>query len=200
MTGIIDYGAGNIRSVENALDRLGAGYVLASDTATLSECDRLVLPGVGEAARAMVCLREKNLDAFIRNTRKPLLGICLGMQLLCSASEEGNVECLGIFGTDVRHFLHAFPEGARLKVPHVGWNTVTSLKSDLFDGIADGSYMYFVHSYFAGICEDTVSVTEYGIPFSSALRKDNFMGCQFHPEKSGDAGERMLAAFLNIRC
>ena len=116
MTGIIDYGAGNIRSVENALDRLGAGYVLASDTATLSECDRLVLPGVGEAARAMACLREKNLDAFIRNTRKPLLGICLGMQLLCSASEEGNVECLGIFGTDVRHFLHAFPEGVRLIV------------------------------------------------------------------------------------
>ncbi len=200
MTGIIDYEAGNIRSVENALKRLGADYVLSPDPAVLSECDRLLLPGVGEAGWAMARLRERNLADFIRETGKPLLGICLGMQLLCEWSEEGDVECLGIFRNKVRHFRHALPSGLRLKVPQVGWNDISSLKSKLFDGVQDGAYVYFVHSYFADLGEDTAAVTEYGISFSSALSRGNFMGCQFHPEKSGDAGERIIANFLNLPC
>ncbi len=198
MTGIIDYEAGNIRSVENALKRLGADYVLSRDTAVLSACDRLLLPGVGEAGWAMAKLRENNLVDFIRNTDKPLLGICLGMQLLCSRSEEGDVECLGIFRNKVRHFSHVFPAGIGLKVPQIGWNDITSLKSGLFDGVKEGSYVYFVHSYCADIGEDTASVTEYGIPFSSSLCRGNFMGCQFHPEKSGDTGERIIGNFLGL--
>ena len=196
MIGIIDYGAGNIRSVENALKRLGAGYVLASDIETLSGCDRLLLPGVGEARWAMDRLREKGLADFIRGTSKPLLGICLGMHLLCSWSEEGDVDCLGIMENKVRHFRSVTPENVRLKIPHVGWNSISSLKTDLFGDVPDGAYMYFVHSYCADIGPDTIAVTEYGTRFSSALRKGNFMGCQFHPEKSGDMGERILAAFL----
>ena len=198
MTGIIDYEAGNIRSVENALKRLGAEYILSGDPAVLSGCDRLLLPGVGEAGWAMSRLDENGLSDFIRNTDRPLLGICLGMQLLCSRSEEGDVECLGIFGTQVRHFRSALRHGSGLKVPQVGWNSIGGLKTGLFSGVDDGAYMYFVHSYFAGICEDTVAVTEYGLQFSSALRRGNFMGCQFHPEKSGDVGERILANFLKL--
>ena len=199
MIGIIDYDAGNIRSVENALKRLGADYVLSHDTDILSDCDRLLLPGVGEARWAMSELGKKDLIGFIRGTQKPLLGICLGMQLLCSWSEEGDVDCLGIFPNRVRHFSSAFQDNAALKVPQVGWNDIVSLKTGLFDGVAEGSYVYFVHSYFADIGEDTASVTEYGIPFSSALCRGNFMGCQFHPEKSGDVGERILSNFLRLR-
>ncbi len=198
MTGIIDYGAGNIRSVENALKRIGAGYVLSSDAAQLALCDRLILPGVGEAKWAMGNLSRSGLDDFIRNTDRPLLGICLGMQLLCSWSEEGDTPCMGIFPNRVLHFRNALPPDSSLKVPQVGWNDISSLKSGLFDGIAEGSYVYFVHSYFADINENTVSVTEYGIPFSSSLGRDNFFGCQFHPEKSGDIGEKILANFLKI--
>lgn len=198
MIGIIDYDAGNIRSVENALKRLGADYVLSHDTDILSDCDRLLLPGVGEARWAMSELGKKDLIGFIRGTQKPLLGICLGMQLLCSWSEEGDVDCLGIFGNKVRHFRSVLSMNPGLKIPQMGWNNISSLKTDLFEGVPDGAFMYFVHSYFADISEDTVSVTEYGIPFSSALRRGNFMGCQFHPEKSGDAGERILANFLKI--
>ena len=198
MTGIINYDAGNIRSVENALKRIGAGYVLSSDAAELSSCDRLILPGVGEAKWAMESLSRKGLADFIRHTDLPLLGICLGMQLLCSWSEEGNTPCLGIFPNRVRHFRQALSQDSGLKVPQTGWNDISSLKSGLFDGIAEGSYVYFVHSYFADINENTVSVTEYGIPFSSSLGRDNFFGCQFHPEKSGDIGEKILANFLKI--
>lgn len=198
MTGIIDYEAGNIRSVENALKRLGADYAISSDTKLLSSCDRLLLPGVGDAGWAMRKLVEKGLADFIRSAGKPLLGICLGMQLLCSWSEEGDTECLGVFGNKVRHFRPFLPEGKRMKIPQTGWNSIASLGSDLFDGVSEGAYMYFVHSYFADIDENTIAVTEYGIPFSSALRKDNFMGCQFHPEKSGDEGERIIANFLKI--
>ncbi len=198
MTGIIDYDAGNIRSVENALKRLGADYVLTSDIGELASCDRLLLPGVGEAGWAMAKLRERGLADFIRHTDLPLLGICLGMQLLCSWSEEGNTGCLGIFSNKIRHFRTFLPAGERLKVPQVGWNSIDSLKSDLFSGVAEGSYVYFVHSYFADLNENTVASTEYGIRFSSALGKDNFMGCQFHPEKSGDVGEKIIANFLKI--
>lgn len=198
MTGIIDYEAGNIRSVENSLCRLGAEYVLSSDIAVLSACDRLILPGVGEAGWAMERLREKGLDGFIRGTCRPLLGICLGMQLLCSWSEEGDTECLGIFGSRVTRFRPSSSPGPKLKIPHTGWNSITSLRTGLFDGVPEGSFMYFVHSYCAGTGEDTVAVTEYGEPFSSALRKGNFMGCQFHPEKSGDEGERIISNFLKM--
>lgn len=198
MTGIIDYDAGNIRSVENALKRLGADYVLTSDIGELASCDRLLLPGVGEAGWAMAKLRERGLADFIRHTDLPLLGICLGLQLLCSWSEEGNTGCLGIFSNKIRHFRTFLPAGERLKVPQMGWNSIDSLKSDLFSGVAEGSYVYFVHSYFADLNENTVASTEYGIRFSSALGKDNFMGCQFHPEKSGDVGEKIIANFLKI--
>lgn len=198
MTGIIDYEAGNIRSVENALKRLGAEYALSSDTEVLSSCDRLILPGVGEAGWAMEKLRAKDLEGFVRVTEKPLLGICLGMQLLCSWSEEGDTGCIGIFENKVRRFRPDIVPGVKLKIPHTGWNSITSLKTDLFDGIRENSFMYFVHSYFAEVSGDTVSVTEYGHPFSSALRKGNFMGCQFHPEKSGDEGERIIANFLKM--
>lgn len=198
MTGIIDYEAGNIRSVENALKRLGTEYVLSPEPAILSGCDHLILPGVGEAGWAMDRLKAKGLDCFIRNTSIPLLGICLGMQLLCSWSEEGNVECLGIFRNRVRHFVSVISSELRLKIPHTGWNDIVSLKTALFDGVREGAYVYFVHSYCADIGKDTASVTEYGVPFSSALCRDNFMGCQFHPEKSGDVGELILANFLNM--
>lgn len=197
MVGIIDYEAGNIRSVENALKRLGADYILSRDASVLSECDRLLLPGVGEAGWAMTKLKERNLVDFIRNTGQPLLGICLGMQLLCEWSEEGNVECLGVFGCRVRHFRTALSRTS-LKIPHMGWNSISSLGTALFDRIQNEEYMYFVHSYFADICEDTAAVTEYGLPFSAALCRGNFMGCQFHPEKSGDAGERVIANFLEM--
>ncbi len=199
MTGIIDYDAGNIRSVENALKRLDTEYVVTSDTGLLASCDHLILPGVGEAGWAMEKLDCCGLSDFIRRTDKPLLGICLGMQLLCSWSEEGNTGCLGIFSCKVRHFNSILSPGHGLKIPHVGWNSITSLESDLFDGLEDGAYVYFVHSYCACLDENTVSVTEYGIPFSSSLRKDNFMGCQFHPEKSGDAGEKIIENFLKIQ-
>ena len=198
MVGIRDYEAGNIRSVENALKRLGADYILSRDASVLSECDRLLLPGVGEVGWAMTKLKERNLVDFIRNTGQPLLGICLGMQLLCEWSEEGNVECLGVFGCRVRHFRTALSRTSGLKIPHMGWNSISSLGTGLFDGIQGGEYMYFVHSYFADICEDTAAVTEYGLPFSAALCRGNFMGCQFHPEKSGDAGERVIANFLEM--
>lgn len=195
MTGIIDYNTGNIRSVENALMRLGGDYVLTSDTEVLSACDRLILPGVGDAGYAMAQLRACGLDSFLKSCTMPVLGICLGMQLLCSHSEESDTDCLGIFPNLVRRFERSMP----LKVPHVGWNDITGLDPILYDGVPEGSYVYFVHSYFAEINEDTASVTTYGIPFSSSLRKGNFMGCQFHPEKSGDVGEKILSNFLKMK-
>ena len=200
MIGIIDYGAGNLFSVKNALDYLGVENCVTGDKEEIEKADELILPGVGAFPDAMNMLEKKGLTEVIcrEAQRKPLLGICLGMQLLCSRSEEGDVECLGIFGTQVRHFRSALRHGAGLKVPQVGWNSIGGLKTGLFSGVDDGAYMYFVHSYFAGICEDTVAVTEYGLQFSSALRRGNFMGCQFHPEKSGDAGERILANFLKL--
>ncbi|HIZ87121.1 MAG TPA: imidazole glycerol phosphate synthase subunit HisH [Candidatus Coprenecus pullistercoris] len=199
MTGIIDYDTGNIRSVENALRRLGAEYVLSSDKRVLDACERLILPGVGEAAWAMSRLRERGLDAFIRSCTKPVFGICLGMQLLCAWSEEGDAECLGIFPNRVRNFRRSIAEDRGLKIPQVGWNDIRSLEPELFLGVPEGAYMYFVHSYFAEVNEYTASVTEYGPPFSSSLRKGNFMGCQFHPEKSGDDGEKILYNFLKMK-
>lgn len=195
-TVIIDYATGNLKSVCNALDRIGAGWTLSSDPQVISKARRVLLPGVGDASCAMKELRTRGLDEVVRGLSVPVLGICVGMQLMCLSSEEGNVGCLGIFNTRVRR-LNADPAAA-VKVPHVGWNVLSSLKSPLFEGIECGTFAYFVHSYAASLCEDTIAVSQHGISFSAALAKENFFGVQFHPEKSGEAGERILRNFLNL--
>ena len=194
MIAIVDYKMGNLRSVENALKRLGAEYAVTSDAAVISAADKVLMPGVGNAAEAMKNLREEGLVDVIRSLRKPILGICIGMQVMCRYSEEGGTECLGIFDTDVRRFK-ASPE---LKVPHMGWNRIANLDSKLFKGIDEGSFVYFVHSYRPGLCTDTIATTNYGGLFSAALKYENFYGTQFHPEKSGDTGEAILKNFLAL--
>lgn len=195
MIAIIDYDTGNLRSVENALRRLGAEYVLTADERTIRSASHAILPGVGEASSAMAKLRESGAAEFIPTLTQPVLGICIGIQLMCRRSEEGSAECLGIFPADVVRL----PSGGGLKVPHMGWNTVIPAGSDpLFDGLAGGSYFYYVHSFAPEVCGATVAVTEYGIPFSAVLRTGNFYGTQFHPEKSGPAGGKLLANFLSL--
>jgi glutamine amidotransferase len=189
---IIDYGAGNIKSLQFALQRLGFESVVTHDAEIIKKADKVIFPGVGEASSAMAKLRDSGLDQLIPTLRQPVLGICLGMQLLCNASEEGNTVGLGIFNVEVTRFR------SNVKVPHMGWNTIANLKTELFNGISEGAYMYLVHSYFAPICEDTIAVTEYGIPYSTALQKNNFYGVQFHPEKSSKEGQRILKNFLEI--
>ncbi len=189
---IIDYGAGNIKSLQFALQRLGFESVVTHDAEIIKKADKVIFPGVGEASSAMAKLRDSGLDQLIPTLRQPVLGICLGMQLLCNASEEGNTVGLGIFNVEVTRFR------SNVKVPHMGWNTIANLKTELFNGISEGTYMYLVHSYFAPICEDTIAVTEYGIPYSTALQKNNFYGVQFHPEKSSKEGQRILKNFLEI--
>ena len=196
MIAIIDYDTGNLRSVCNALDRIGAEYVLTDDPETIRSADRVLLPGVGEASSAMAKLRERGLCDVIRSLKVPVLGICIGMQLMCRHSEEGDVDCLGIFDASVRRF-EADP-AAGVKVPHMGWNALMDLKTGLFDGLADGDFVYFVHSFAADVCEDSIAVSDNGRAFSAALRKGNFYGAQFHPEKSGDIGERILRNFMNL--
>lgn len=196
MIAIIDYDTGNLRSVCNALDRIGAQYCLTDDPSLIAQADRVLLPGVGEASSAMQKLQERGLCDVIRNLKVPVLGICIGMQLMCRHSEEGNVDCLGIFDADIRKF-EADP-AAGVKVPHMGWNSLVDLKTGLFDGLADGDFVYFVHSFAADVCEDTVAVSENGRRFSAAMRKGNFYGAQFHPEKSGEVGEKILINFMNL--
>lgn len=196
MIAIIDYDTGNLRSVCNALDRIGAEYVLTDDPEIIRSADRVLLPGVGEASSAMAKLQERGLCDVIRSLTVPILGICIGMQLMCRHSQEGDVDCLGIFDADVRKF-QADPE-AGVKVPHMGWNALTDLKTGLFDGLKDGDFVYFVHSFAADVCEDSIAVSENGRQFSAAIRKGNFYGAQFHPEKSGDIGERILRNFMNL--
>ena len=196
MIAIIDYDTGNLRSVCNALDRIGAQYCLTDDPSLIAQADRVLLPGVGEASSAMQKLQERGLCELIRNLKVPVLGICIGMQLMCRHSEEGDVDCLGIFDADVRKF-EADP-AAGVKVPHMGWNSLTDLQTRLFDGLADGDFVYFVHSFAADVCEDTVAVSENGRRFSAAMRKGNFYGAQFHPEKSGEVGEKILRNFMNL--
>lgn len=198
MIAVVDYDTGNLRSVANALQRIGAEFTLTAEPALLLQAERVILPGVGEAASAMTRLRERGLDIVIPRLKAPVLGICIGMQLLCSWSEEGDTPCLGVFSARVRRLAAITEEGARLKVPHVGWDTIERLRSPLFNGIDEGAYLYYVHSFAAGIDpQQTVATTEYGSAFSAALARDNFFGVQFHPEKSGRTGARILENFLN---
>lgn len=194
MIAIVDYKMGNLRSVENALKRLGAEFVVTSDADVIRSADRVLMPGVGNAAEAMENLRKAELVDVIRSLRRPVLGICVGMQVMCRHSEEGDVDCLNLFDARVRRFEPA----ADLKVPHMGWNTIGNLESKLFKGIEGGEYVYFVHSYYPELCPDTIATSRHGVMFSAALKYENFYGTQFHPEKSGDVGERIIANFLKL--
>ena len=195
-TVIIKYNAGNIQSVLFALERLGVKATVTDDAAIINSADRIIFPGVGEASTAMQYLKERNLDTVIRSLQQPVLGICLGMQLLCNHSEEGNTNCLGIFeNVSVKRFI---PVCSSDKVPQVGWNTITNLRSPLFRNIAENSYCYFVHGYYAEDSEYTIATTNYTKPYSAALQKGNFYGVQFHPEKSAKAGDIVLKNFLSI--
>lgn len=193
MIAVIKYNAGNIFSVEHAFKRLGADIVVTSDKSVIRKADKVIFPGVGEAASTMAHLRKTGLDNLIVNLTQPVLGICLGMQLMCKHSEEGNADCMRIFDADVKRFVPIKHEN---KIPHMGWNTITGVNSLLFDLSLENQYVYFVHSYYVGLCEHTAASTDYIHPFSSALHKDNFYATQFHPEKSGDIGEKILTNFL----
>lgn len=195
-TAIIRYNAGNIQSVLFALQRIGFSATVTDDAATIRSADKVIFPGVGEASTAMQYLKERKLDELIVSLQQPVLGICLGMQLLCRYSEENDTACLNVF-TDVvvQKFSHA---GTGLKVPQVGWNNIFNLRSGLFSSIKENEYCYFVHGYYAGLSEFTAARTEYGEPYSSALQKENFYGVQFHPEKSAAAGEQILYNFLSL--
>jgi glutamine amidotransferase len=189
---IIDYGAGNIQSIKFALERLGYEGILSDDAEEIKAADEVIFPGVGEASSAMKKLKSTGLDKLIPQLKQPVLGICLGMQLMCNRSEEGATEGLGIFDVDVVHFEKT------LKVPHIGWNRIKDLKTDLFEGIAEQEFVYLVHSFYAPVCSETIAKCDYGVNYSSALKKDNFYGVQFHPEKSSSAGEKILKNFLMI--
>ncbi len=190
---VIKYIAGNIKSVEFALNRLGIEPSITDNPEQISSADKVIFPGVGEAGSTMCYLREKKLDVLIKNLKQPVLGICLGMQLMCTSSEEGKTSCLGIFDTRVKRF-----SDTQLKIPHMGWNNVFSLQSKLFSNISENDYMYFVHSYYAEMCDYAIASCEYSLPFAAALHKDNFYGTQFHPEKSGKNGEIIIKNFLDL--
>ena len=194
MIAIVDYKMGNLRSVENALRRLGADFTVTADADVIRRADKVLLPGVGNAAEAMDNLRAADLVDVIRSLRQPVLGICVGMQVMCRHSEEGDVDCLGIFDARVKRFVPA-PE---VKVPHMGWNRIGNLETKLFKDLDGGSYVYFVHSYYPELCPDTIATATHGVMFSAALKYENFYGTQFHPEKSGDVGECIIANFLKL--
>lgn len=189
---IIDYGAGNIKSIQFALKRLGFEAELTNNPETIQQADKVIFPGVGEASSAMEKLKTIGLEKVIPTLKQPVLGICLGMQLMCNYSEEGNTKGLGIFKDEVLKFNQG------VKVPQIGWNQVVNLKSDLFNNIHENEYMYLVHSYYAPLCEETIATSFYGLEYSTALHKDNFYGVQFHPEKSSKAGEQLLKNFLKL--
>lgn len=194
---IIKYNAGNIQSVLYALERIGMQATVTDDVELIQKADKVIFPGVGEASTAMNYLKERKLDSVIKNLQQPVLGICLGMQLMCKYSEENDTPCLGIFDEQVKHFI---PEPANdkpaLKVPQVGWNNIYGLKTGLFNGLPENTYCYFVHGYYAALGEHTIATADYTIPYSAGLHKNNFYGLQFHPEKSAAAGEQMLLNFI----
>jgi imidazole glycerol-phosphate synthase subunit HisH len=195
---IIKYNAGNIESVKNALNRLGISAKITADHKKIQEADKVIFPGVGEASTTMAYLRETGLDKIIVSLKQPVLGICLGLQLMCSYSEENNTTCLGIFEERVKRFLPNPGEEFITKVPHMGWNAIYSLKSKIFSPSMEKRYVYFVHSYFASLGEHTAATCNYIIPFSAALQKNNFYATQFHPEKSGTIGAEILSNFLKL--
>ena len=192
---IVKYNAGNVYSVVNAMKRLGCSPVLTDDAETIKRADKVIFPGQGEARGAMEYLRERNLDQLIRDLRQPVLGICIGQQLLCRHSEEGDTDCIGVFDVGVRRFR---PTRHEDKVPAMGWNSISDVCSPLYKGIGDGEYVYFVHSFYVPVCDWTIAKADYTLPYSASLHKDNFYTCQFHPEKSGAVGENILSNFLSI--
>ena len=189
---IIDYGAGNIKSIQFAFERLGYIAILSSDPEVIQKADRVIFPGVGEASNAMEKLKNSGLDALIPKLKQPVLGICLGMQLLCKHSEENDTKGLGVFDLEVRKFEN------NLKVPQMGWNTIYNLKSELFNGLKEEEYMYLVHSYYAELNDNAIATTNYGLEYATALQKNNFYGVQFHPEKSSVFGEKILKNFIEL--
>ncbi len=192
---IIQYNAGNIQSVLYALERLGVQATVTDHVEAIQSADKIIFPGVREASTAMHYLEERGLDKVIKNLKQPVFGICLGMQLMCTYSEENNTNCLGIFEEQVKLFK---PTDATIKVPQIGWNTISNLKTDLFKGVTDESYAYFVHGYYAAIGSHTIGTTNYVQPYSCALHKGNFYGVQFHPEKSAKVGEQIIQNFLSL--
>jgi glutamine amidotransferase len=195
---IIKYNAGNIESVNNALNRLGVNAEITADPARILNADKVIFPGVGEASTTMDYLRRHRLDELIVSLKQPVLGICLGLQLMCSHSEENNTVCLGIFDEKVKRFIPKPGEEFVTKVPHMGWNAIRDLKTDLMKGVNEMEYVYFVHSYYAEKSLHTIATSDYILPFSAALQKDNFYATQFHPEKSGTVGATILDNFLKI--
>jgi len=189
---IIKYNAGNVCSILNALNRIGIEPIITDNAEYISTADKVIFPGVGEASSAMQYLKEHRLDIVIKNLKQPLLGICLGMQLLCRSSEENNTLCLGVFDQDIKKF------SSEHKIPQIGWNSISELSSELFKGVKNEEYVYFVHSYYAEISKNTIATTDYGIKYSSALQKDNFYATQFHPEKSGIVGAKIIENFINL--
>ena len=192
---IIKYNAGNIQSVLYALERIGAPALVTDDPEQIQQADKVIFPGVGEASSAMQYLRERNLDTLIRNLRQPVLGICLGMQLMCTDSEENDTTCLGIFKVPVKKFVTQDPA---FKIPQVGWNSLYDLQSGLFNDVPEHSYVYAVHSYYAELCPQTIATCNYIQPYSAGLQQGNFYGLQFHPEKSAETGEKILSNFLKL--
>jgi len=191
---IVKYNAGNIRSVLYALERIGKEAIVTDDAAELRRADKVIFPGVGEASSAMKYLREKELDKILLNLEQPVLGICLGLQLMCRYSEENDTDCLGIFNEEVKLFKPT--KDAKLKVPQIGWNNIHDLKTKLFENVPENSFCYFVHGYYAGEGTETIATADYGVSYSAGLSKNNFYGVQFHPEKSAQAGEQILRNFI----
>ena len=192
---VVKYNAGNIYSVLSVLQRMGVEPILTDDAKILHQADKVIFPGQGEASNAMQYLRERKLDEVIRSLTQPVLGICIGQQLMCRHSAEGDVDCLGIFDTDVKRFV---PLKHEEKVPHMGWNDLSNQKSPLFKDIHEGEFVYFVHSFYVPVCEWTIAQSDYINPFSAAIQRDNFYATQFHPEKSGSVGQRIIQNFLDL--
>ncbi len=195
---IIKYNAGNIQSVLYALERIGVKAKVTDNVDEIVAADKIIFPGVGEASSAMRYLKDRELDKIIKGLTQPVLGICLGMQLMCRFSEENSVDCLGIFDEDVKFFGAVKQKDDRKKIPQIGWNTIYNTQSLLFQNLPEKSYTYFVHSYYAALGEHTIATTDYITPYSSALHKDNFYGTQFHPEKSATVGEQILKNFIEL--